>query len=605
MSIIADSPRAVASDELLAAFGLHLPDGCFWGLDALGRIVPIRIEDDPDGWALRRLDTHPAPEVDWSYWDAHPPQADPAWLAEDDARWAARHDPIPEWPSEGVRHWTPADGDGPETWPAEWQELVEQLRAEQAAEDLAVVLLREAREERCDAPGWDGPGHLSLQALLSLEGVLLTLVDPERGKEPLMCVRREHAACVEFHDEEDCVSDDLELLTRVLAHHPQALVGIAPTGSLLVIDVDTKEALADLVEATGIVLRDHLVVRTAKGWHCYMRASVNLPAGALHGRPGIDLRYASSSVGCFVLGPEQTRADGGSYVVLYGVWGTVAACPPEVLTYLGWVEEGAVDGEQIRTNATKPPCAERWKLWGQQQVLEGSSLDGAVANCVARWQMLWDAYEADPQRGAGVEKGAQRSDSAKLMACWRITQWMGLTPEQAVDAVLAYRPALAVRITSEKRTRRWALQDAERVYRKPHLDGAAARTRWVWDGSEGAAVVAERIQKNSQLPTVWGHVVALVQDQQRTTHLGIGQVWLGDLMGTNHKSAGHWLAQLEKKGLLTRTGEHVWRSGEDYRRDNRVREFTVHKVVAVKPAEDAAATVIPAPRVWTEMALAA
>lgn len=98
------------------------------------------------------------------------------------------------------------------------------------------------------------------------------------------------------------------------------------SGGLYVLDFDTPEAAQKFAEVYAPLLTGAPIVKTARGFHAYLRSTVPLSGRKAD---GIDLKAA----GGYVVGPRSTHPDGSVYQLVHGDLAKIPEVDPELVGF--------------------------------------------------------------------------------------------------------------------------------------------------------------------------------------------------------------------------------------------------------------------------------
>lgn len=96
------------------------------------------------------------------------------------------------------------------------------------------------------------------------------------------------------------------------------------SGNLLVVDCDSQEAYETFIKSYGALLGNCPVVKTARGYHIYLRTTRAVRSSK---RDGLDIK----SEGGYVIGPGSVHPDGTVYQVVQGDMVHIPTLDPELL----------------------------------------------------------------------------------------------------------------------------------------------------------------------------------------------------------------------------------------------------------------------------------
>ncbi|MBW8003781.1 MAG: hypothetical protein FVQ80_17575 [Planctomycetes bacterium] len=137
----------------------------------------------------------------------------------------------------------------------------------------------------------------------------------------------------------------------------------AVSGNLYVLDFDSSEEGRKFINSHKELLRGALIVKTARGYHVYIRAKSAVKSSKLD---GMDIK----SGGGYVVGPGSTHPDGPKYKRIRGKISTIPIVDPERLGLLkkgsgkkkkkGWQDELLEDVAEGEQNIRMTELCGRW-----------------------------------------------------------------------------------------------------------------------------------------------------------------------------------------------------------------------------------------------------
>ena len=413
-----------------------------------------------------------------------------------------------------------------------------------------------------------------LEWLLTDPRIRLAPLDPAKKSPQLPCRKANtfaedycdvpseaHHDCAPFNHGCYTAGRKVSRLVGALHNHPSWMLGAVPDESLMIVDFDTENALAEFLTCTGTVMEDQLVVRTARGFHLYLSLPESARGLTLKSRPGIDLIRTKS----FIVAPGSVRADGTVYQIVHGTWGHPQPATGAILDYFTPATISSLSADSP-CSPTDPNGDLRRPGPRLSERRRAKRLRAKIA------QLTEQKLSGDPHYWAGKE---DCSESADLCSMYLFGFWAGMDVCEVVREIRSLKPTtVAGRV--ETRSHDWFIKDAARVYKRALGPGlfpkfVAAQTRQrlcvrLGESSRGVAVFDYIIEKMGLLGL---------------THINVGLAELSEQFGVSEMTASRDLTKLIEQSALTRTKRHYWSA--DPLIQNRTAEYTATGLTLVAP----------------------
>lgn len=353
---------------------------------------------------------------------------------------------------------------------------------------------------------------------------------------------KKHPSCEKFGHGFKTATRDRELLLDVLDLHPEMVLGVVPGPDRLILDMDSDDAIASFLAATGADVEENPWVSTERGAHLHVKwpGAKSFKTKQL---PNVDIR--KGGVG-FVIAPGCERSERALYTHTRGIWGHV-------------VENEAVVRYILKTVARRP------KTSGVQRKQHVKAC-GAEKILLEKWRNNFDLmYGQLKDTPAGREYRSRRTkpssrtddqDAYDLCSVWNVAYHLGFTQEQALGLVKKFQPKLAQK-RLESRDEVWLVEDVARVYTS--AAGWTGNPLVRYQAEQALQTIERLCGKESRQYLLLDWIVRMCTTTQKDV-LNVGQEATAELFDVTHVTIGRdlrFLRQTMVEGLVDEDGQPV------------------------------------------------